>query len=97
MEPLTQPAYARPASGGGASAAPQPSARSLAHALDYFTEEDLCELCAITPPTAEAWRKRGKGPAYTLAGNSFLYPKAAVREFLDSQIRQRAAGGAAVL
>ena len=66
-------------------------ARALALALDYMTEADLCELCSITPNTAEAWRKRHKGPRYTLAGNSVLYPRAAVREFLDSQVRERAA------
>lgn len=63
-------------------------ANELAHDLDYLTEQDLCQLCNITPATAEAWRKRHKGPAYALAGNRVLYPRAAVKAFLDGQIRQ---------
>jgi hypothetical protein len=65
-------------------------AQALAQSLDYFTEQDLCALCSITPLTAEAWRKRHKGPTYTLVGNRVLYPKTSVREFLDSQVRERA-------
>lgn len=63
-------------------------AQCLAKALDFFTEADLCTLCNITPATAEAWRKRHKGPAYALAGNRVLYPKSAVQEFLMGQVRQ---------
>jgi hypothetical protein len=45
----------------------------LAHTLDCITESELCELAKIEPSTAEAWRKRGTGPAYVRFGNSFLY------------------------
>lgn len=65
-------------------------AQALAQSLDYLTEKDLCSLCGITVVTAEAWRKRHKGPRYAIAGNSILYPREAVREFLDSQVRARA-------
>lgn len=64
-------------------------AHALAESLDYLTEQDLCALCRITPSTAESWRKRRKGPAYVVAGNSVLYPRVKVREFLDSQVRER--------
>lgn len=73
-------------------------ARFLAESLDYLTEQDLCVLCLITLATAEAWRKRKRGPSYALVGNRILYPKASVREFLDSNIReQRPTRGAAFL
>jgi hypothetical protein len=74
------------------SSLPDPSterAQALAESLDYLTEQDLCALCSITPLTAEAWRKRRTGPAYTLAGNRVLYPRERVREFLDSRIREQ--------
>jgi hypothetical protein len=54
----------------------------LASLLDCMTEQDLCALFAITSGTAEAWRKRRKGPAYALVGNRVLYPRQSVREFL---------------
>lgn len=69
----------------------------LASLLDCMTEQDLCALFAITPGTAEAWRKRRKGPSYALVGNRVLYPRQAVREFLERQIRGGEAGGAAAL
>lgn len=59
----------------------------LASSLDCLTEQDLCALFAITPGTAEAWRKRRKGPAYALVGNRVLYPRQSVREFMERQIR----------
>ncbi|WP_420849325.1 helix-turn-helix domain-containing protein [Ramlibacter henchirensis] len=70
---------------------------ALAAALDYLTEQDLCALCSITPSTAEAWRKRRKGPAYALVGNRVLYPKAGVREFLDSHVRAALVGSKELL
>lgn len=72
-------------------------AQVLAEALDYLTEQDLCALCSITPATAEAWRKRKRGPAYALVGNRVLYPKSSVRAFLDSQIRDQPARSAVYL
>lgn len=68
-----------------------PAARidALVLSMDYITEQDLCLLCGITPLTAETWRKRHKGPEYALVGNRVLYPRNAVRAFLDAQIRQR--------
>ena len=73
-------------------------AQELARSMDFLTEQDLCDLCSITPATAEAWRKRRRGPTYALAGNRVLYPRAAVQEFLESQVKERgAAPGKALL
>lgn len=72
--------------------------RALAQSVDCIAEPDLCLLADITPNTAESWRKRGKGPAYVLIGNRYLYPRQAVAEFVSSNLRERrAAPGKAVL
>lgn len=63
--------------------------RALADSLDCFIEQDLMLLTKTTAGTIEAWRKRGKGPDYILAGNRFLYPRKAVADFLASSTRQR--------
>jgi hypothetical protein len=73
-------------------------ARELADALDCLLEPDICTLYKITPHTAEAWRKRHRGPEYILAGNRFLYPKKAVARDLQERARVRTSGdGKAVL
>lgn len=64
---------------------------AIAQSLDCLTESDLCTLAGITPGTAAAWRKRGTGPAYSLVGNRVLYPRAKVSEFIERQLRERAA------
>ena len=63
--------------------------RELAQSLDCLAEEDLCALARIKPATAEAWRKRSKGPAYVLIGNRFLYPKKSLADFLSTLVRER--------
>lgn len=63
----------------------------LADRLDCFTEEDLRLLTGTSPATIESWRKRGAGPAYILAGNRYLYPRTAVAEYLQGQVRERRA------
>ncbi len=63
--------------------------RELAQSVDCITESDLCLLADITPSTTENWRKRGKGPAYVLIGNRYLYPRAGVGEFMQSNLRER--------
>lgn len=67
-------------------------ARVLAESLDCLTEQDVCELYDIELSTAENWRKRGKGPEYILAGNRYLYPRAAVAADLESRTRKRQCG-----
>ncbi|MBX3619138.1 MAG: helix-turn-helix domain-containing protein [Rhizobacter sp.] len=63
--------------------------RALALSLDCIAEPDLCLLADITPTTAESWRKRGKGPAYALIGNRYLYPRSAVADYLRGLIKER--------
>ena len=64
-------------------------ASALAASLGCLTERELTVLSDATPGTVEAWRKRGKGPAYVLFGNRFLYPRLAVSEHLQTLIRER--------
>jgi len=61
--------------------------RAMADGLDCLLEEDFRLLAAATQGTIEAWRKRGKGPAYIRLGNRVLYPRQAVAEHLASLTR----------
>ena len=67
----------------------RPRLTELVDRLDWFTEQDLILLADITLITAEAWRKRGEGPAYARAGKRFLYPRAAVAAWLAGRVRER--------
>ncbi len=60
----------------------------LARSLDCFTEADLCKLADATPMTVEAWRKRHTGPDYVLLGNTFLYPREPLKDFLQARVRK---------
>jgi hypothetical protein len=59
----------------------------LAHRLDCFTQRELRQLAGITESTEEAWRRRGIGPEHILIGNTVLYPRDALAEFLKTKIR----------
>jgi hypothetical protein len=61
----------------------------LADRLDYFTEDDLTLLAAVTLSTAEQWRKRREGPAYVRIGKRVMYPRIAVLEWMAHRVRQR--------
>lgn len=76
-----------PADAGSVTEAQRVS--ELAQSLDCIAELDFCLLADIVPPTAESWRKRGKGPAYVLIGNRYLYPRQAVAEFIANNMRAR--------
>jgi hypothetical protein len=69
-----------------------PAVAELARSLDCLTEGDLCKLTGATPSTVEAWRKRHTGPDYTLIGNTFLYPREALKEFLHARVRKMRGG-----
>lgn len=62
--------------------------RQLAQAVDCITEGDLCALAAISPATAETWRKRGKAPPYLILGNRALYLRKGLQEFIERQAKQ---------
>jgi hypothetical protein len=57
--------------------------RQMADRSDCMIEEDFALLADATLNTVEAWRKRGKGPAYILLGNRFLYPRALRKNVWD--------------
>lgn len=69
--------------------AEQDRIRTLAQSVDCITEADLNLLTGTTPGTTESWRKRGKGPAYVLIGNRYLYPRTAVADFVLANVRKR--------
>lgn len=71
--------------------------RQMAERLDCLIEEDFQLLAGATANTVEAWRKRGKGPAYIRLGNRYLYPRKAVAKYLDLITRERAEMGKAIL
>lgn len=62
--------------------------RTLADKLDCLLETDVMLLAGVTASTAEAWRKRGTGPAYLMMGNRPLYPRKSVAKFLESRVRE---------
>lgn len=71
--------------------------RHMAERLDCLIEEDFQLLAEITPGTAEAWRKRRKGPEYIRIGNRVLYPRKSVAKHLESLTRECPALGKALL
>lgn len=60
----------------------------IALSMGFLTEDQMLELAQITPSTLEKWRKTGKGPAHTRLGNAVFYPISAVKEHMESEIRQ---------
>ena len=64
---------------------------ALIESVDCLSEDELNNLADIKPGTAEAWRKRGKGPAYVLLGNRYLYPRSKVSTWLREHVRERRA------
>lgn len=69
-------------------------ARALAESVDHVIEQDAAALAGVKPATLEAWRKRGKGPAWVRWGNRVMYPREAIREFLQGQVKNHGATGA---
>lgn len=61
----------------------------LVDRLDCFTEEDFALLADVAPATVDAWRRRGSGPSYILAGTRYLYPRDAVAVWLKGRVRER--------
>lgn len=63
----------------------------IAASLDCLTAAQLCRLGDISESTADAWRRRGTGPAFVRFGNAVLYPRKHVAEFLLQNVRERRA------
>jgi hypothetical protein len=58
-----------------------------AHINRLIGEAELHAQSAFAA-TVEAWRKRHTGPDYVLIGNTFLYPRDTLKEFLQSRVRK---------
>lgn len=71
--------------------------RALADSLDCLLTDDLCSLGKVKQSTADAWAKRGEGPDYVMFGNRRLYPREALRKFLEKHQRARAANSRSML
>lgn len=66
---------------------PTPDLGTLAQMVGCLDEHGFATLAGVKSSTLEAWRKRGKGPAYVLLGCNYLYPIAAVQEFITTKVR----------
>lgn len=71
--------------------------RQIADEMGFLTEQDFRALAGASPVTVEAWRKRGKGPAYVRLGRNYFYPRAAVQKFLENSVRCIEPRGGALL
>jgi hypothetical protein len=69
-------------------------ARELVHSFGYLTDPEFQLLTGTAPATTETWRREGRGPAWARIGNVVVYPRAAVQEFIESQLREPAAHSA---
>lgn len=61
----------------------------LLELVDAMSVSDVALLCDCEESTLEAWRKRGKGPSYVLAGNRYLYLRNDVTSWLETRRRER--------
>lgn len=62
--------------------------QEMATRMGYITEEKFIDLAGITASTAEAWRKRGQGPEYSLLGNKYYYSYDSVADTLAGKQRR---------
>jgi predicted DNA-binding transcriptional regulator AlpA len=63
--------------------------RDIAESLGCLTQDEVQTLTGWSDSTIEAYRKRGKGPAYIRCGKNALYPRASIAEYLASNTRER--------
>lgn len=54
----------------------------LLEQMQLITESEFCELMAIEPATAAAWRYRGLSPAFSKVGNTIFYSVSDVEVFI---------------
>lgn len=67
----------------------------LAASVDCMSDEEFAVLANVKLSTLDAWRRRGKGPDYILLGNRYIYPRSAVRHYLQTLVRSRGRLGVA--
>ena len=65
------------------------SLREIAHSLGCLIPSEIQALTGWSESTLEAYRKRGKGPAFVKAGKHYLYPRSGVAEFMAENTRAR--------
>jgi hypothetical protein len=66
-----------------------PSVAELARLVNCLDEDSVATLAGVKPSTLDAWRKRGKGPEYILLGRNYLYPIAAIQQYVSGLVRTR--------
>jgi hypothetical protein len=60
---------------------------SLARYIGCFDETEFARLAKVEIGTLASWRKRGKGPAYTRLGNTYLYPFKEVEAYVQASLK----------
>lgn len=60
---------------------------TLAQMVGCLDEHGVATLAGVKPSTLEAWRKRGKGPAYVRLGSNYLYPIVALTDFITTKVK----------
>lgn len=71
--------------------------KELAHSLGCLVPSEIQALTGWSESTLEAYRKRGKGPAFVKAGKHYLYPRSGVEEFMAENTRARNTGAKGLL
>lgn len=62
---------------------------TLAAAVDCLTESELELLAGVPASTIVSWRRFNTGPDYCQLGTRYLYPYAAIREFIARNLHSR--------
>jgi len=57
----------------------------IANELGFATSDDVQKLLGVTSGTLVTWRKTGEGPIYCYVGNTFLYPKEDLKDYILSK------------
>ena len=60
---------------------------TLAQMVGCLDEHGVATLAGVKASTLEAWRKRGKGPAYVRLGSNYLYPIPALQDFITTKVK----------
>lgn len=66
-----------------------PCVAHLAQLVDCLDEDAFAKLAGVKKSTLEAWHRRGQGPEYALLGCNYLYPIAAVRNYVAGLVKPR--------
>lgn len=61
--------------------------KSIAQEMGFLTEDDIAQLFNVAKHTLDNWWRKGTGPAYAYAGNSFFHPVSGVSTPLMSRVK----------